>query len=57
VKRIPHKSLLKSEYPVEKVIDIMTKYDLNMAAVVDEKNKMLGVVTIDDVMRHMVPKA
>jgi len=57
VKRIPHKSLLKCDYTVEQVVNIMTKYDLNMAAVVDEKNKMMGVVTIDDVMRHLVPKA
>jgi Mg/Co/Ni transporter MgtE len=35
----------------------MTKYDLNSVAVVDDENKFLGVVTVDDVMRVLVPNA
>lgn len=36
---------------------LMTKYDLNSIAVVDKNRKMVGVVTIDDVMRVIFPSA
>jgi len=44
----------------EKLSDIaekMTKYNLFSVAVVDKENTMLGVVTIDDVMRCLFPEA
>lgn len=36
---------------------LMTKYNLTSVAVLDEHKKMLGVITVDDVMRHFVPHA
>lgn len=50
-------SVLHPEDKVEKIIEIMTRYDLFTAAVVDENNKLIGVVTIDEVMRHLFPHA
>lgn len=57
MKKVPHQSILHPHQPVEDVINIMTKYDLNSAAVLDDSDKLIGVVTIDDVMRHLVPHA
>jgi len=57
LKEVSPSSILHPEQPVRDVINVMTKYDLNMAAVVDENNKMLGVVSIDDIMRHLAPHA
>lgn len=39
------------------VVNKMTKYNLYTAAVVDAERKMLGMVSIDDVMRCLAPKA
>lgn len=36
---------------------LMTKYDLNSVAVIDHKHRLLGVVTVDDVMRSFFPAA
>jgi magnesium transporter len=46
----PHQSL-------KVVAHQMTKYNLNSIAVIDKSKKMLGVVTIDDVMRAIFPSA
>ncbi len=46
--------------PDQKVLEVatlMTKYNLTSVAVLDENKKMLGVITVDDVMRHFVPHA
>ncbi len=41
-----------------KIASRMTKYNLFSIAVVDKKGgKLLGVVTVDDIMRHFVPHA
>jgi len=48
---------LRVDQDVEDVMKVMTKYDLYTAAVLDKEQRMLGVVTIDDVMRHLVPQA
>lgn len=42
---------------VLEVASLMTKYNLFSIAVLDENEKLLGVVTVDDVMRHFVPHA
>lgn len=42
---------------VLEVASLMTKYDLLSIAVLDETGKLLGVVTVDDIMRHFVPHA
>lgn len=53
-KRLP---TLKSSDDIDEVCDIMTRYNLYSAAVLDSNRKMLGIVTIDDVMRVMNPRA
>ncbi|MDO8509976.1 MAG: CBS domain-containing protein, partial [bacterium] len=57
LKKYPNASLLHVDQDVEEVMNVMTKYNLYSAVVSDHKNRMLGVVTIDDVMRRLVPKA
>ncbi|TAN34057.1 magnesium transporter [Patescibacteria group bacterium] len=47
---------VKPYYDVLRVASIMTKYNLMSVAVLEE-GKLLGVVTVDDVMRHFLPKA
>jgi sporulation protein YlmC with PRC-barrel domain/predicted transcriptional regulator len=48
---------LRPNDKMQKIIKLMTRYNLNAAAVVDKNKKLLGVVTIDDVMRQLFPKA
>jgi len=50
-------STLKPDDDVDEIMEVMTKYDLFTAAVLDEHGKLLGIVSIDDVMRHLVPNA
>lgn len=50
-------SILKVDQTIEDVIRVMTKYNLYSAGVLDEKGKMAGVVTLDDVMRRVAPNA
>ncbi len=57
MKRLPKRNVLKIDDSINKVIKMMTKYDLYTAAVLDKEHKLVGVVTIDDVMRHLVPNA
>jgi len=54
-KDFPDYSTLKPNDKIRKVIKLMTKYNLYTAAVVDKDKKLLGVVTIDDVMRSLAP--
>lgn len=49
--------VVRVDQEVEDVINLMTKYNLFTVAVIDEENKMCGVIAIDDIMRHMVPNA
>ena len=42
---------------VLEVASLMTKYNLLSVAVLDEGQKLLGIVTVDDIMRHFVPHA
>lgn len=39
------------------IATLMTKYNFTSVAVLDANKKMLGVITVDDVMRHFVPNA
>jgi CBS domain-containing protein len=57
MKECPLHSTLRLDQNIEEIIPIMTKYDLYTVAVLDEKKKLVGIVTIDDVMRHLVPNA
>ena len=57
LKTFPSSSILRVGQDIEDVIKVMTKYDLYTAVVLDDEKRMLGMVTIDDVMRHLVPQA
>lgn len=57
MKKTVHLPLLHPDQSIKSVAHLMTKYDLNSVAVVDNDNKFLGVVTVDDVMRVLVPNA
>lgn len=48
---------LRPNQKVKDTATIMTKYNLLTAPVLDSKHRLMGIVTIDDVMSHLVPKA
>lgn len=48
---------LKPENSLHEVVNIMTKYDLFTATVLNKKGRLLGIVTLDDVMRCLAPSA
>jgi Mg/Co/Ni transporter MgtE len=41
---------------LEEVARLMNDYDLTVLAVVDENERMVGVVTVDDVLELVLPK-
>lgn len=57
MKECPLHSTLRVDQDIDEIIPIMTKYDLYTVAVLDKNRKLVGIVTIDDVMRHLVPYA
>ncbi len=57
MKRLHKRTVLKLDQSIKDVITVMTKYDLYTAAVLDKEHRLVGVVSIDDVMRHLVPHA
>lgn len=57
MKPIPKRSTLRPRFRLKEIIRIMTKYDLFTAAVVDKERRLVGIVTIDDVMRQLSPNA
>ena len=57
IKSLSLVSTLRPNDKIQKVIQVMTKYNLFTAAVVDKDNKLVGIVTIDDVMRQLFPNA
>jgi Mg/Co/Ni transporter MgtE len=48
---------LRPDDKMDKIIELMTRYNLYTAAVLDSDKKLAGVVTIDDVMRQLYPAA
>ncbi len=56
-KTFPVYAFLKPGDKIEKIIKLMTKYNLYTAAVLDKDKKLVGVVTIDDIMRQLFPSA
>ena len=42
---------------IDHIAKIMTKYNLHTIAVLGDKKELLGLVTVDDILRHFVPKA
>jgi Mg/Co/Ni transporter MgtE len=59
IMRKPNRRLptMTVDQSVENIAALMTKYNLLSVAVLDKDKKLVGVVTVDDVMRHLVPKA
>lgn len=57
MKRMQKRAVLKPYQDIEEIVGTMTKYNLYTAAVVDDKNMMVGMVAIDDVMRCLAPKS
>ena len=43
------------QMPRRKVAQVISKYNLLAVPVVDEKNKLLGIVTVDDVIDFILP--
>lgn len=56
-KQFPEHSFLRPNDKTQKIIKLMTKYNLYTAAVLDKDKKLVGMVTVDDVMRHLYPAA
>ena len=57
MKRMQKRAVIRPNQSIEDIVSVMTKYNLYTAAVADEKNTMIGMVAIDDVMRCLAPKA
>ena len=47
---------LAPDAPFEEVARLMADYNLTSIPVVDESKRMLGVVTVDDVLEQMLPR-
>jgi CBS domain-containing protein len=48
---------LRPDNSLHEVVNLMTKYDLFTATVLNKKGRLLGIVTLDDVMRCLAPAA
>lgn len=57
MKQFGPQAILHPELSVEEIMRVMTKYNLYTAAVVDNDHRLLGMVTIDDVLRVLMPHA
>ncbi len=53
-KKIP---VVKVDDELLEIATLITKYNLYSVAVLNDKEQLLGVVTVDDIMRHFVPHA
>jgi CBS domain-containing protein len=53
VSYVPH---LSPEADFEEIARLMADYNLTAAAVVDDEERMIGVVTVDDVLEVLLPK-
>lgn len=54
IRRLPS---AKAGQSITEVATLMTKYNLFSVAVLGSDKKLLGVITVDDVMRHFMPHA
>ena len=52
-----NKTTARVEQTVSDIATLMTKYNLTALAVLDDDRRLIGVITVDDVMRHFVPHA
>lgn len=53
----PPSPSLRPDMEIDEVARLMTKYNLLTAPVLDSDRRLIGVVTIDDVIRRLVPDA
>ncbi|HTR75301.1 MAG TPA: CBS domain-containing protein [Solirubrobacterales bacterium] len=53
VQHVPH---LRPDADFEEIARLMADYNLIAAAVVDDEERMIGVVTVDDVLEVLLPK-
>lgn len=51
-----HPPRLRPDAEIEEVARVMSDYNLTSAPVVDEQDRMIGMVTVDDVLEVMLPK-
>ena len=54
--RLVAKLLAHRQTPQEEVAALIAKYDLLALPVVDARRKLLGTVTVDDVVELMMPR-
>jgi CBS domain-containing protein len=47
---------VRAEADLEEVARLMTDFDLTVVAVVDEEDRLVGVITVDDVLELVLPK-
>ncbi len=47
---------VRADADLEEVARLMTDYDLTSVAVTDDEERMLGVITVDDVLELLVPR-
>jgi CBS domain-containing protein len=52
----PSPQRVRPDADLEEVARLMTDYDLTVVPVVDEQERLLGVVTVDDVLELVLPK-
>ena len=52
----PHVLKVEAMTPKEEVASLIAKYDLLALPVVDARRKLLGTVTVDDVVEIMMPR-
>jgi len=57
MKRTKRTPVVNVEQSVREIANVITKYNLLSVAVVDKSDHLLGIVTVDDIMRHLVPNA
>ena len=47
---------VSAEAELEEVARLMTDYDLTVVPVVDERDQIMGVVSVDDVLEMVLPR-
>jgi len=47
---------VRADADIEEVARLMADYDLTVVAVADEQERLIGVITVDDVLELVLPK-
>ncbi len=56
-KIMKRRKTLRLDTPEDEIARRMTKYNLMSMAVLDHEKKIVGIVTVDDIMRRLIPNA